>query len=43
VEELSHLNLQLKGLEGVREAKSSIWIEDYLLCPENIDLSRVVV
>jgi DNA-binding Lrp family transcriptional regulator len=42
VEELSHLNFQLKGLEGVREVKSSIWVEDYMLCPENFDLSRAV-
>ena len=42
VEELSRINFQLKGLEGVREVKSSIWIEDFLLCPENFDLSRAV-
>jgi hypothetical protein len=42
VEELSRINFQLKGLEGVREVKSSIWIEDYMLCPENFDLSRVM-
>jgi DNA-binding Lrp family transcriptional regulator len=42
VEELSSINFQLKGLEGVREVKSSIWIEDYMLCPENFDLSRAV-
>ncbi len=42
VEELSRINFQLKGFEGVREVKSSIWIEDYMLCPENFDLSRAV-
>ena len=42
VEELSRINFRLKGLEGVREVKSSIWIDDYLLCPENFDLSKVV-
>jgi|ETNmetMinimDraft_2_1059921.scaffolds.fasta_scaffold109822_1 DNA-binding Lrp family transcriptional regulator len=42
VEELSRITFQLKGLEGVKEVKSSIWIEDYMLCPENFDLSRAV-
>ncbi len=42
VEELSRINFQLKGLEGVREVKSSIWIEDHMLCPENFDLSKVM-
>jgi len=42
VEELSRINFQLKGFEGVREVKSSIWIEDYMLCPENFDLSKAV-
>ena len=42
VEELSRISFQLKGLEGVREVKSSIWIEDHMLCPENFDLSRAV-
>ena len=42
VEELSRITFQLKGLEGVREVKSSIWIEDYMLCPENFDLSKAV-
>ena len=42
VEELSRINFQVKGLEGVREVKSSIWIEDYMLCPENFDFIRVV-
>ncbi len=42
VEELSRISFQLKGLDGVREVKSSIWIEDYMLCPENFDLSKVV-
>jgi DNA-binding Lrp family transcriptional regulator len=42
VEELSRISFQLKGLEGVREVKSSIWIEDYMLCPENFDLTVAV-
>jgi DNA-binding Lrp family transcriptional regulator len=42
VEELSRINIRLKGLEGVREVKSSIWIEDHMLCPENFDLSKAV-
>ena len=42
VEELSRISFQLKGFEGVREVKSSIWIEDHMLCPENFDLSRAV-
>jgi len=29
-------------LEGVKEVKSSIWVDDYMLCPENFDLSRVM-
>ena len=40
VEALSGINFQLRGLEGVRDVKSSIWIDDYMLCPENFDLSR---
>jgi Lrp/AsnC family transcriptional regulator for asnA, asnC and gidA len=42
VEALSGISFQLKGLKGVRDVKSSIWIDDYMLCPENFDLSRVV-
>ena len=42
VEDLSRINLHLRGLSGVREVKSSIWIDDFLLCPENFDLSRMV-
>ncbi len=42
VGELSRISFQLKGLQGVREVKSSIWIEDHMLCPENFDLSRAV-
>ena len=42
VEALSRISFQLKGLEGVRDVKSSIWINDYMLCPENFDLSREV-
>ena len=40
VEELSSITFQLRGIEGVREVKSSIWIEDYMLCPENFDLTK---
>jgi DNA-binding Lrp family transcriptional regulator len=42
VETLSRINYQLRGLPGVKGIKSSIWIDDYLLCPENFDLSRMV-
>jgi DNA-binding Lrp family transcriptional regulator len=42
VETLSRINYQLRGLTGVKEIKSSIWIDDYLLCPENFDFSRIV-
>ena len=42
VEALSRINIHLKGLEGVREVKSSIWIEDHMLCPDNFNLLRAV-
>ena len=42
VDTLSRINYQLRGLPGVKLIKSSIWIEDYLLCPENFDLSRMI-
>ena len=40
VEELSSITFQLRGIEGIREVKSSIWIEDYMLCPQNFDLTK---
>lgn len=42
VGDLSRLLSFVKGLEGVKEVKSSIWVDDYMLCPENFDLSRVM-
>lgn len=42
VEELNQLNAFLKGLPWVKEVKSSLWVGEYLLCPENFELERVM-
>ena len=43
VEDLRHITFLLRRLEGVRGVRSSIWIDDFMLCPENFDLSREAV
>jgi DNA-binding Lrp family transcriptional regulator len=42
VEALSQLNAFLKGLPLIKEVKSSLWVGDLLLCPENFELDRVM-
>ena len=42
VGELNQLNAFLKGLPWVNEVKSSLWVGEYLLCPENFELDRVM-
>ncbi len=42
VEALSQLNAFLKGLPWTKEVKSSLWVGDLLLCPENFELDRVM-
>lgn len=39
---LSQLNTFLKGLPWIKEVRSSIWVDDFLLCPENFELDRVM-
>lgn len=39
--ELNNLLENIKGLPSVRELKTSFWVEDLLLCPENFELENL--
>jgi len=39
--ELNKLIENIKGLPSVRELKTSLWVEDLLLCPENFELENL--
>ena len=41
VKELNSLRESVKLLPYVRDVKTSIWIEDVLLCPENFELDQL--
>ena len=38
MKELNILRESIKGLTHVKELKTSIWVDDVLLCPENFEL-----
>jgi Lrp/AsnC family transcriptional regulator for asnA, asnC and gidA len=38
MKELNNLKEEIKGTPYVRDVKTSIWVEDVLLCPENFEL-----
>ncbi len=38
MKELNSLRETIKGLPNVRDVKTSIWVGDILLCPENFEL-----
>ena len=42
VKDLNSLRESVKILPNVREVKTSIWIEDILLCPENFELYQLL-
>jgi DNA-binding Lrp family transcriptional regulator len=41
VEELNALKEEIKNSPQVRDVKTSIWVEDVLLCPENFELEAL--
>ena len=41
MKELNSIRETIKGLPNVRDVKTSIWVEDVLLCPENFELDRL--
>ena len=42
MKELNNLRESVKVLPYVRDVKTSIWIEDILLCPENFELDQLL-
>ncbi len=40
--EFNTLKEAIKNLSYVRDVKTSIWVEDILLCPENFELERLI-
>jgi DNA-binding Lrp family transcriptional regulator len=42
VKELNILRESVKSLSHVRDVKTSLWVEDLLLCPENFELSQIM-
>ena len=41
MKELNILREFIKGLTHVKELKTSIWVDDVLLCPENFELEKL--
>ena len=41
MKELNSLRETIKGLPNVRDVKTSIWVGDILLCPENFELDAL--
>jgi Lrp/AsnC family transcriptional regulator for asnA, asnC and gidA len=41
MKELNILRESIKGLTNVKELKTSIWVENILLCPENFELEQL--
>jgi hypothetical protein len=39
--ELNLLRESIKGFTYVKDLKTSIWVDDVLLCPENFELERL--
>ena len=41
MKELNVLRESINGLSHVKELKTSIWVDDVLLCPENFELEKL--